>query len=76
MNVVKKTLKIDNMHCTSCAMLIDGDLEDLEGVISANTNYAKQICEVEYDQEIIETPDILITIKKTGYNAELATQVI
>ena len=27
-------------------------------------------------QEIIETPDILITIKKTGYNAELATQVI
>ena len=36
-------LKIDGMHCTSCSLSIDGELEDLPGVISASTSYAKSI---------------------------------
>ena len=34
--VVKKKLKIEGMHCSSCAMSIDMDLEDLKGIKSAN----------------------------------------
>ena len=34
------TLKITGMHCPSCAMNIDGALEDTAGVIEAETSYA------------------------------------
>ncbi len=37
----KVIFKIQGMHCTSCAMNIDGELEDTEGIKEAKTNYAK-----------------------------------
>lgn len=70
-NLVKKKLKITSMHCTSCAMNIDFDLEDLEGVKKAQTSYAKQITEVEFEKDKIDTNTILETVKKTGYDAIL-----
>lgn len=57
------------MHCTSCAMNIDFDLEDLGGVITSKTNYAKQETEVEFDEEKINLKEIVENIKKTGYQA-------
>ena len=67
----KVTFTIIGMHCSSCAMSIDGDLEDyVTGVISAKTNYAKQVCEVEFD-EGVKLDDIVNQIKKTGYQAEV-----
>lgn len=57
------------MHCTSCAMNIDGELEDTEGIKSACTSYAKQETEVEFDEEKIKMPQIIGKIKKTGYTA-------
>ncbi|KKS13143.1 hypothetical protein A2617_01480 [Candidatus Daviesbacteria bacterium RIFOXYD1_FULL_41_10] len=63
----KIKLKIEGMHCTSCALSIDMDLEDLEGVKSANTSYAKQETEVEYDKEKIELEQILDKIKELGF---------
>jgi len=68
-NIIKKNLKIEGMHCTSCAMNIDFDLEDIEGVKSAKTNYAKQICVVEYDGKKVSEEELLKSIKKTGYKA-------
>lgn len=67
MNIVKKKLKIEGMHCTSCAINIDFDLEDLEGIKSAKTSYAKQETEIEFDLEKISDQKIIQTIKKTGY---------
>lgn len=67
----KIKLKIINMHCTACAMLIDGDLEELAGIKSANTNYAKSECEIEFDEKTIEVPNIIAQIEKTGYKATL-----
>jgi len=67
----KQILKINDMHCTSCSLLIDGDLEDTKGVISANTNYAKQITEVSYNEDEVEIEEIIEVIKKAGYDAEL-----
>lgn len=64
-------LKIDGMHCTSCAMNIDFDLEDIEGITSAKTNYAKQETEVEFETGKVEEEVILKTIEKTGYKAVL-----
>lgn len=69
--VVKKKLKITGMHCTACSMNIDFDLEDLEGIKSAKTNYAKQESEVEFDEEKVNMQKIIETIKKTGYEAQI-----
>lgn len=65
----KKKFKICDMHCTSCAMNIDFDLEDLEGIKSARTSYAKAICEVEFDEKKLDSNKIIEVIKKTGYTA-------
>ena len=73
--MTKKKLKITGMHCTSCAMNIDGDLEDLvEGVKASSTNYAKQETEVEYDEKKVNVDKIIAQIKETGYQAEVLAQ--
>lgn len=67
----KAKLKISGMHCSSCAMIIDGDLEDIEGVKSAKTNYVKQECEVEFEEEVVQIEHIVKTIENTGYQAQV-----
>lgn len=70
-NIIKKKLKIDGMHCSSCAMSIDFDLEDVEGVKSAQTNYAKQESSIEFDPECVKIEDILQVIRRLGYQASI-----
>lgn len=65
--ITKAKLKIGGMHCTSCSMNIDFDLEDLKGVKASKTSYAKQETEVEFDEEKVTLEVILQTIQKTGY---------
>ena len=65
--IIKKKLKINGMHCTSCALNIDFDLEDLG--VTSKTNYAKQESEVEFDEEKIKLSQIVEQIEKTGYKA-------
>ena len=67
----KIRLNIEGMHCSSCAMNIDFDLEDLKGVTKSQTNYAKQVSEVEFDPSKISQEEILDQIKKTGYSAKI-----
>lgn len=56
------------MHCTSCAMDIDGTLEDTEGVVESNTNYAKQETEVKFDGEKVNKDKIYSVISGLGYS--------
>lgn len=67
--LVKTKLKISGMHCTSCAMNIDFDLEDLDGVTSSKTSYAKGETEVEFDETKVKLEQLLEQIRKTGYTA-------
>lgn len=69
--LTKTIIKIDGMHCNSCALNIDFDLEDLPGVKSAKTSYAKQITEVEYDQDKLTPEEIHQQIQETGYRSEI-----
>lgn len=69
-------LNIFGMHCTSCAMNIDGELEDTEGVKESKTNYAKQVTEVTFDPEIVSV-DKMISIIRTldeAYDAEISKE--
>lgn len=70
----KITLKISGMHCASCSMNIDGELEDTKGVSEASTSYAKQETEVKFDEENISQEDLIKVIEKTGYQAQLKTE--
>lgn len=72
-NIVKKKLKIDGMHCTSCAMNIDMDLEDIEGIKTVRTSYARQECEVEFEEDKASIEIVIQTIQKTGYQAHVIT---
>jgi Cu+-exporting ATPase len=69
--MIKKLFKISGMHCTACAMNIDGELEDTQGVKESNTNYAKSQTVVEFDDRKLNDKKIIEIIKKVGYTASL-----
>ena len=48
-------------------MNIDLDLEDLPGVKTSQTNYAKQETRVEFDPTQVSETQIVSSITKTGY---------
>lgn len=70
--MVKKKFKITGMHCSSCAITIDMDLEDLNGVASAKTSYARAETEVEFDSDKLDHQKIVEVIKKSGYKASIS----
>lgn len=65
------TLKITGMHCTSCAMNIDFEIEDIEGVTEVATHYAKQQTVVTFDSQKTTLGQIIQIIQSLEYNAEL-----
>lgn len=67
----KIILKINGMHCTSCAMNIDGELEDTKGVKESNTNYAKQLTEIEFDPAMLNEEKLIEIVKGVGYSATI-----
>ena len=69
MKKAKKLFTIEGMHCSSCAMTIDFDLEDRPGVVRSITSYAKQETVVEFNEGEISEEEIVTQIQKTGYNA-------
>jgi copper chaperone CopZ len=62
------TLKLSGLHCSSCSLNIDSELEDLPGVISTSTNYAKQTSVITYDPALVSTADFAHVIEKLGYH--------
>ena len=73
--IIKKKLKIEGMHCASCSLNIDWDLEDLAGIKSAKTSYHSQECEVEFDEEQLSVEEVIKTIQKTGYQAVIKKEL-
>lgn len=67
--MIVKKYKITGMHCSSCAMDIDGELED-NGVEESRTSYVKSITEVKFDQNKVDEKQIVSIIKKLDYSAE------
>lgn len=63
--MTKKIYKVDNMHCTSCAMVIESDLEDAG--VKASCSYARQVLEVEYDENKLSEDTIKQVVQASGY---------
>lgn len=60
-------LKISGMHCSSCAMNIDNALEEIPGVISSKTNYAKGETEIIYQPGKSVVAPAKKAIERLGY---------
>ena len=62
------TLKLSGLHCTSCSLNIDSEIEDLPGVIATNTSYAKQESVIIYDPALTDPSHFKSVIEKLGYS--------
>jgi len=67
-------LQLAGMHCPSCAVNLDLDLEDLPGVVKTKTNFTKQQLTLEFDSAKISYDQIITAIQKAGYTAGLITK--
>ena len=61
------------MHCVGCTIAVEGAIEDLPGVKSANANYARQIADVEFDESLVTAERIIATMERAGYSAHTAS---
>ena len=52
---MKKTIKVDGMHCNHCKMRVEKALKGLTGVTSAVVNLEAKIAEIESNAEIDDT---------------------
>lgn len=67
----KLIFKISDMHCVSCGMNIDAQLEDLKGVYSSSTKFSSGKTEVKYDPQVIMVEQLRKKIEELGYAAEI-----
>ncbi|MBN2840256.1 MAG: heavy-metal-associated domain-containing protein, partial [Coriobacteriia bacterium] len=72
MAIVTRQFVTTGMHCPSCSAVIQMDLADLVGVVSASSDHRTAITEVTYDEDVTGPDDIIGVIVKAGYGAELA----
>ena len=70
--MMKKMFRVIDMHCSSCAMRIEGLEDTLNGVKRINASYQKGQMQVEYDETVITEEQILAAIKHLGYQAQPA----
>jgi copper chaperone CopZ len=64
--MTKSVFKVENMHCTSCAMLIEGELEDLG--TKPKCNFKSCLLEVEYEEGSMDEEKIKAIVGKLGYS--------
>lgn len=65
------TFVIDGMHCASCGLLIDETLEDLPGVLRAQTSMKAGRSTVVLDPGQLGPAQIVAAITDAGYRAIL-----
>ncbi|MBI5871572.1 cadmium-translocating P-type ATPase [archaeon] len=63
----KITIFISGMHCSSCAGKIEQALRKLDGVATANVNFATERANIEFDEKRTDEKKIYPTIEKLGY---------
>ncbi len=53
-----RTIKLSGLDCPTCAIDLDITLEEIPGVVSAKTNYAKSECHITFDTNLISLKEI------------------
>jgi copper chaperone len=72
MSEVTTSLKTSGLHCTSCSMLVDLTVGDLDGVEEVHTDHATGDTVVRFDSDSVSVDQIVDAIRGVGYDAEPA----
>jgi copper chaperone CopZ len=67
--MIKKTYRVEGMHCSNCAMNIEGIEDDLAGIRKVSASYQKGMMVVEFDEVKVSEAQILAAVEKRGYQA-------
>jgi copper chaperone CopZ len=67
----KAVFKIPDMHCSNCAMHLQGLEDDLPGVLQVDASYQKQQMVVKFDEAVVTELQIIAAAKEIGYTAEI-----
>lgn len=68
------SIKIDGMHCTSCGLTIDTELEETPGVFTSDTSYAKSVTTIVFDPSRVTIEQIVTKIRSLNYTVIEITQ--
>jgi copper chaperone CopZ len=67
--MIKKTFRLEGMHCSNCAMNVEGIEDDLPGIKNISASYQKGQMVVEFDEERVSEAQIRAEVEKRGYQA-------
>jgi len=70
--LVKKIFRVDGMHCSNCAMNIEGIEDDMPGIKQISASYQKGQMVVEFDEAMVSENQILEAVKERGYQVSPA----
>jgi copper chaperone CopZ len=68
-SMIKKIYRVEGMHCSNCAMNIEGIEDDLPGIKQISASYQKGQMLVEFDEAKVSEGQILAAVEKRGYQA-------
>jgi Cu+-exporting ATPase len=62
-------LSLSDMHCASCAGIIERAVKKLPGIFGVNVNFASEKAQIVYNAHLVDVDKIIDAIKKAGYGA-------
>lgn len=68
--LIRKTLKIEGMSCTSCEMRIENALKKLDGVVDVKATFGSSSVYVTYDENVVSLDKIIEAIEKLHYQVK------
>jgi len=68
----KVIFDVSGMTCAACATKVEKGIGKMDGVTNANVNLPLETVAVEYNNNEVDTTDMMNTVKKMGYDLRLA----
>ena len=69
--MIKRTYKINGIHCASCVSKIEKALSETIGVQSASVNFATESALVEFDERVTSEQKLIKAVDSIGYKIEV-----
>lgn len=60
---MKKVIRLENLDCANCGMLLERSVAKVEGVTSSNVNFMAQKLIIEFDEGV---EGVIENVKKTA----------
>ncbi len=70
MSQVTSRFATSGMHCSSCSLLVDLTLSEIEGVVESKTDHANGLSVVVYDDAVVTPAQLIAAVQSVGYEAD------